>query len=30
LYHYDEYAYGERSSGNWLYEVISDALAPTG
>jgi len=30
LYHYDEYAYGERSAGNWLYEVISDALAPTG
>ena len=30
LFHYDEYAYGERSSGNWLYEVVSDALAPTG
>tara|TARA_Y100000310_G_scaffold215081_1_gene216066 strand:+ start:4271 stop:5191 length:921 start_codon:yes stop_codon:yes gene_type:complete len=30
LFHYDEYAYGERSSGNWLYEVISDALAPSG
>ncbi len=26
---YDEYAYGERSSGNWLYEVISDATTPT-
>ena len=29
LYHYDEYAYGERSSGNWLYEVQADASAPT-
>jgi len=29
LYHYDEYAYGERSSGNWLYEIASDATAPT-
>jgi hypothetical protein len=26
---YDEYAYGERSSGNWLYEIYSDATAPT-
>lgn len=26
---YDEYAYGERSSGNWVYEVKSDATAPT-
>ncbi len=26
---YDEYAYGERSAGNWLYEVISDATTPT-
>jgi len=26
---YDEYAYGERSSGNWLYEMYSDATAPT-
>jgi hypothetical protein len=26
---YDEYAYGERSSGNWLYEIMSDATAPT-
>jgi len=26
---YDEYAYGERSAGNWLYGVLSDALAPT-
>ena len=25
----DEYAYGERSAGNWLYEIYSDALAPT-
>lgn len=29
LFHYDEYAYGERSSGNWLFEVQSDATAPT-
>ena len=27
--HRDEYAYGERSSGNWLYEIYSDATAPT-
>lgn len=26
---YDEYAYGERSAGNWLYEIYSDATAPT-
>ena len=30
LFHYDEYAYGERSSGNWLVEVKSDASTPTG
>jgi len=29
VYLYDEYAYGERSAGNWLFEVISDATAPT-
>lgn len=29
LYHYDEYAYGERSEGNWVYELYSDATAPT-
>lgn len=29
LFHYDEYAYGERSAGNWLYEIISDATVPT-
>ena len=29
IYHYDEYAYGERSSGNWLYEIQADAPAPT-
>jgi len=27
--HRDEYAYGERSVGNWLYEIMSDATAPT-
>lgn len=26
---YDEYAYGERSAGNWLYEVCHDATSPT-
>ncbi len=26
---YDEYAYGERSSGNWLFGIHSDATAPT-
>ena len=30
LYHYDEYAYGERSSGNWVVEVHTDATAPAG
>ena len=29
LYHYDEYAYCERSAGNWLFEIQSDATAPT-
>jgi len=29
VYHYDEYAYGERSSGNWLYRMRADATAPT-
>lgn len=29
LYIRDEYAYGERSSGNWLFEIYSDATAPT-
>ena len=26
---YDEYAFGERSAGNWLYGVLTDATAPT-
>ena len=26
---YEDYAYGERAAGSWLYEVYSDALAPT-
>jgi len=30
IFQYDEYAYGERSSGNWVIEVISDATAPAG
>ena len=29
FYHYDEYSYGERSSGNWGYEIQSDATVPT-
>jgi len=29
VYHYDEYAYGIRSSTNWLMEITSDATAPT-
>ena len=27
--HRDEYAWGERSAGNWGYELYSDATAPT-
>ena len=29
VYLYDEYAYGERSAGNWLFEIFSDASVPT-
>ncbi len=29
FYQYDEYAYGERSAGAWLYEIYSDATAPS-
>lgn len=29
IYHYDEYASGERSSGNWGYEIMHNATAPT-
>lgn len=29
MYIYDEFAYGERSAGNWLLEVYSDATSPT-
>lgn len=29
VFHYDEYAYGERSAGNWVFGIISDATAPT-
>lgn len=28
LFMTDEYAYGERSAGNWSYEIIGDATAP--
>lgn len=26
---YDEYAFGERSAGNWLKEILSDGTTPT-
>ena len=29
IFLYDEYAYGERSAGHWLFEIYSDATAPT-
>ena len=29
VYHYDEYAYGERAAGCWVYEIYSDATAPS-
>jgi len=29
IYQYDEYAYGERTAGYWLFEIYSDATAPT-
>ena len=29
VYLRDEYAYGERSTGHWLFEIYSDATAPT-
>ena len=29
MFMYDEYAYGERSAGNWLYGMLHDATAPT-
>lgn len=29
LFMYNEYAFGERSPGNWLYEILSDASVPT-
>ncbi len=29
MLHRDEYAYAERSSGNWLFEIFSDATVPT-
>lgn len=29
MFHRDEYAWGERSAGNWLWEIYSDATAPT-
>jgi len=30
MFMYDEYVFVERSAGSWLYEVYSDATAPTG
>jgi hypothetical protein len=29
MWQYDEFAYGERSAGNWLFEVQTDATVPT-
>lgn len=29
MFMYDEYVFVERSSGNWLFEIYSDATAPT-
>ena len=29
MFHRDEYAWGERSAGNWGWEIYSDATAPT-
>ena len=29
MFMYDEYGLGERSAGNWLYEIYTDALSPT-
>jgi len=29
MYLFDEYAYGERSAGNWLFEVYTDAANPS-
>jgi hypothetical protein len=29
IYLYDAYAYGERSSGNWVVEIYSDATTPS-
>ena len=29
IYHYDEYAYGERNNPYWAYRMKSDATAPT-
>jgi len=29
VYHYDEYAYGERNNPYWLYRMTSDSTAPT-
>lgn len=29
MFHYDEYAYGERGAGLWMYGLTNDATAPT-
>ena len=29
MFMYDEFGLGERSAGNWLYEIYTDATAPT-
>lgn len=30
VFMYDEYGLGERSAGNWLFGILSDAAVPTG
>lgn len=29
VYHYDEYAFGERSAGHWVFGILSDGTTPT-
>lgn len=29
MFHYDEYAWGERGAGLWMFEIMSDATAPS-
>lgn len=29
MFHYDQYAFGERSAGNWLFGLLNDATVPS-